>query len=86
MSNLLAAVSRVPPRSVILYLTLFRDAAGQTLVPHDVASRISAVARAPVYIFVDQFLSLVRSSPHHGTTLEVSVPVAIANNAGTVAV
>jgi hypothetical protein len=39
-------------------LTLFRDGAGQTFVPHDVASRISAVARAPVYIFVDQFLSL----------------------------
>ena len=48
----------MPPRSVILYLTMFRDGAGQTFVPHDVASRISAAARVPVYIFVDQYLGL----------------------------
>jgi signal transduction histidine kinase len=58
MSDLLAAVSSVPPRSVILYLALFRDGAGQTFVPHDAVSRISAVARAPVYVFVDQYLGL----------------------------
>ena len=58
MGDLLATVSRVPPQSVILYLTLFRDGAGQSFVPHDVASRISAAAGAPVYIFVDQYLGL----------------------------
>jgi signal transduction histidine kinase len=58
MGDLLAAVSRVPPHSIILYSTLFRDGAGQSFVPHDVASRISAAARAPVYIFVDQYLGL----------------------------
>ena len=58
MRDLLAAVSRVPPRSVILYLSLFRDGAGQTFVPHDAVSRISAAARAPVYVFVDQYLGL----------------------------
>ena len=41
----LAAVSKVPPQSIILYLTMFRDGAGQTFVPHDVASRISTAAR-----------------------------------------
>ena len=56
MTDLLKAVSGVPPQSVILYLSLFRDGAGQTFVPHDMASRISAVAAAPVYIFVDQYL------------------------------
>ena len=56
IADLLKAVSGVPPQSVILYLSLFRDGAGQTFVPHDVASRISAVAAAPVYIFVDQYL------------------------------
>ena len=72
MRELLAAVSRVPPQSVILYLTVFRDGAGQTFVPHDVAARISAVARAPVYAFVDQFLGLgpvggyVYSTERHG--------------------
>lgn len=58
MSDLLRAVSSVPSQSVILYLTLFRDGAGKTFVPHDVASRVSATARAPVYIFVDQYLGL----------------------------
>ena len=58
MKDLLTAVSTVPPRSVILYLTVFRDGAGQTFVPHDAVSRISAVASAPVYVFVDQFLGL----------------------------
>lgn len=56
MPDLLNAVSRVPAHSVILYLSLFRDGTGQTFVPHDVASRISAVAAAPTYIFVDQYL------------------------------
>ena len=58
MGGLLETVSRVPPQSVILYLTVFRDRAGQTFVPHDVASRISAAAAAPVYVFVDQFLGI----------------------------
>lgn len=58
MTDLLAALSRVPPRSVIVYLSLFRDGAGQTFVPHDAVSRISEAARAPVYVFVDQYLGL----------------------------
>jgi len=58
MGDLIAAVSRVPPQSVILYLTLFRDGAGQSFVPHDVASRISAAAHVPVYISLDQYLGL----------------------------
>ena len=58
MDDLLAAVSKVPPRSVILYLTMFRDGAGQTFVPHDVASRISFAAHVPVYVFLDQYLGL----------------------------
>ena len=58
MKDLLTAMARVPTRSVILYLTLFRDGAGQTFVPHEAVSRISAAARAPVYVFVDQYLGL----------------------------
>ena len=58
LGDLLTAVSSVPARSAILYLTVFRDGAGQTFVPHDAVSRISAAARAPVYVFVDQFLGL----------------------------
>jgi signal transduction histidine kinase len=43
---------------VILYTALFRDGAGNTFVPHDALARISASARAPIYIFVDQYLGL----------------------------
>ena len=58
MNDLLATVSSVPPQSIVLYLSLFRDGTGQTFVPHDAVSRISAAARAPVYVFVDQYLGL----------------------------
>ena len=58
MNELLSAVSSVPRRSVILYLSLFRDGAGDTFVPHDAVSRISVAASAPVYVFVDQYLGL----------------------------
>ena len=56
VGKLLEAVAAVPPNSVILYLTMFRDAAGQTFVPHDVAAKVSEAAAAPVYAFVDQYL------------------------------
>ena len=56
MPELLEAVSRVPPRSIILYVSLFRDGAGQTFVPHDTVARIATTATAPVYVFIDQFL------------------------------
>lgn len=58
MRDLLNAVSRVPQRSLILFVAFFRDGAGQTFVPHDAVSRISAAAHAPVYVFVDQYLGL----------------------------
>jgi signal transduction histidine kinase len=74
MSDLLAAVSRLPARTVVVFLTLFRDGAGRTYVPHDVVSQISAAANAPVYVFVDQYLGRGAVGGHlysleqHGTT------------------
>ena len=56
MSDLLEAVSRLPSRSVVLYLTMFRDKAGQTFVPHFVAGRLAEASNAPVYAFVDQYI------------------------------
>jgi hypothetical protein len=53
MKDLLTAVSSVSPRKVILYVSLFRDGAGLTFVPHDAVSRISVASSAPVYVFVD---------------------------------
>lgn len=56
MSDLLTAVSRLPAQTVVVFVTLFRDGAGRTYVPHDAVSQISAAANAPVYVFVDQYL------------------------------
>ena len=52
VDDILTTVARLPPQSVILFVTLFRDGAGRAYVPHDVVSRISSEANAPVYIFV----------------------------------
>jgi signal transduction histidine kinase len=56
LAELLTRLSTLPPKTLILYITMFRDGAGQSYVPHDVAERISAAANAPVYGFLDQFV------------------------------
>ena len=56
LQQLLTELSQLPPRTVVLYTTLFQDGAGAPFVPHDVAERISAAANAPVYGFLDQYL------------------------------
>ncbi len=56
LENTLKTVSQLPPHTIVLYSTFFRDGAGETFVPHDVASMVSEAANAPVYGFVDQYL------------------------------
>ena len=56
LRELLAELSALPPRTLILYTTMFRDGADQAYVPHEVAQRISATANAPVYGFLDQYV------------------------------
>src|SRR5947207_1526439 len=56
LPNLLTEVSRLPPRTIVLFTTLFQDGAGESFVTHDVAERISATANAPVYGFLDQYV------------------------------
>ena len=58
LNKLLTELSQLPPHSIILYSTLFRDGSGEAFVPHDIAKRISAAANAPVYGFLDQYLGL----------------------------
>jgi hypothetical protein len=68
-------VSHLPPHTLVLYTTMFRDAAGNTFIPHEVAERISAAANAPVYGFLDQFVGRgivggrVYSTETHGSRL-----------------
>jgi len=56
LPELLSRLSQLPPKTVVLYTTMFRDGAGQAYMPHDVAERISASANAPVYGFLDQYV------------------------------
>ena len=56
LPELLSRLSQLPPKTVVLYTTIFRDGAGQLYVPNDVAERISAAANAPVYGFLDQYV------------------------------
>jgi len=56
LPTLLTALGRLPPNSIVLFTTLFRDGAGEAFVPHDVVPRISAAANAPLYGFLDQYL------------------------------
>lgn len=56
MEQLLRRLSNLPPASVILYVTVFTDGAGNSFIPHEVVSSIAASANAPVYVFLDQFV------------------------------
>ncbi len=56
MDDLLKTLARLPPHSVVLYLTVFADGAGRAYVPHEALSLITGAANAPVYVFLDQYL------------------------------
>jgi signal transduction histidine kinase len=56
LSETLARLSRLPRRTIVLFTTFFRDGAGEAFVAHEVVERVSSMASAPVYGFVDQFL------------------------------
>ena len=56
LPELLSRLSQLPPKTVVLYTTMFRDGAGQAHVPHDAVQRISAASTAPVYGFLDQYV------------------------------
>ena len=56
LPGILEQVSRLPAHTIVLYTTMFRDAAGTSFSPYDVVERLSAAANAPVYGFLDQFV------------------------------
>ena len=49
MNEILAAVRNLPPRSAILYTTIYADKTGTTFMPTDALRMISAVANAPAF-------------------------------------
>jgi signal transduction histidine kinase len=56
LEQLLARLSQLPPRGIVLFISLFQDGVGQPFVPHEVVERVSGAASVPVYGFLDQYL------------------------------
>jgi signal transduction histidine kinase len=56
LEQLLATLSRLRSRDVVLLLTMFQNGTGQPFVPHEVVERVSSAASVPVYGFLDQYL------------------------------
>jgi PAS domain S-box-containing protein len=56
MQEILARVGSLPPDTIVLYSAIFRDGAGQSFVPREALSRISAASNGPVFGFYDTFV------------------------------
>jgi hypothetical protein len=56
LEQLLARLSQLPPRDIVLFMSVFQDGIGQRFVPHEVLERVSGAASVPVYGFLDQYL------------------------------
>jgi len=56
LEELLVKVSKLPQDSAIMFLSLFRDANGQSFVPREVMSRVSAQANVPTFGNIDLYL------------------------------
>jgi len=52
LQNLLTQLSQ----TLVFYTTVFRDGAGETLVPREIVQRVSAAANAPTYGFFEQYI------------------------------
>jgi signal transduction histidine kinase len=46
----------LPPRDIVLFMSVFQDGIGQRFVPQEVLERVSGAASVPVYGFLDQYL------------------------------
>jgi len=53
---LLRTAARLPERSIIFFVSMFEDGAGNTLIPIDVLDRLTPVARVPVYCWPEMTL------------------------------
>ena len=52
-ADLEARLAKLPPRSIVYYLVVDRDGAGERFQPLDYLSRLTTIANAPVYSWVD---------------------------------
>lgn len=56
--QVLQTVSALPPDSIILYLSFYRDISGSTYVPRDVAKEIARISPVPVFGVYDTLLGV----------------------------
>jgi signal transduction histidine kinase len=60
-SDLEQRLAQLPDRSIVYYLAVYRDGAGQDFAPMGYSERVSSVARAPTYTWSDALMG-------HGVT------------------
>ena len=58
MDEVLARVAALPPRSIVLFVSMLKDAAGNRFVPAEALASIATKASAPTYVFLDQYVGL----------------------------
>ena len=58
LPQLLEEVARLPRDTIVLFLSVMRDGAGQTFRPPDVAGKVAAAASAPVYSVFPSYFGL----------------------------
>ncbi len=58
LPEILKTVSNLPGNTVVLYTSMFQDAAGRTTIPRDVLTQLTSVSAAPVYSFFESFMGL----------------------------
>jgi PAS domain S-box-containing protein len=56
MEELRGELSRVADHTVVVYLTMFQDAAGKTFAPRQALDAFAPASRAPIYGFYDTYL------------------------------
>jgi PAS domain S-box-containing protein len=56
MEQLRGELSRLPDHTVVLYLNVFRDAAGKAFTPRQALDEFAPASRAPIYGFYDTYL------------------------------
>jgi len=56
MEELRGELSRLPDYTVVLYLTMFQDAAGKTFTPRQALDAFAPVSRAPIYGYYETYV------------------------------
>ncbi len=56
LDDIVARVAKLPPDTLVLYASIFRDGAGQTFTPPEALARIAPASTRPVFGFLESYL------------------------------